>query len=272
MVLHLPKLEKLCRFCKCLLTEEKQNRTKQSVCLVLQLQYPDTFGDLDLDKEDPQVFPPYMCSKCYKKCTNWKTGYDRHKTKMRKKSASEPFVTNIAMIGEDEISTGLVCTEDHDCLVCSLVLPAEQLVGPSPSKILQISEVATVSPRDKSDPKIKKSALRPTAGLVSVKLDFQKGHRRPSGEIEMQEPETIKIFTETKRLKSFPIENCVESDQARLLMCKLCKRFPSKPVISTICGHIFCAQCYHNFKSAVPTTICPGSVGDNCGKVVTPDH
>ena len=114
------------------------------------------------------------------------------------------------------------------------------------------------------------SARLPTAGLVSVKLDFQKGHRKPSGEIEMQEPETIKVYREIKRLKSIPVENCVESDQARLLMCNLCKRFPFKPVSSNVCGHIFCRQCYQNFISSVPTTICPGSAGDNCGMVELP--
>ena len=55
-------------------------------------------------------------------------------------------------------------------------------------------------------------------------------------------------------------------------MCNLCKRFPFKPVSSNVCGHIFCRQCYQNFISSVPTTICPGSAGDNCGMVVTPDQ
>ena len=91
---------------------------------MLQLQYPDTF---DLDTEDKQQFPPYICNVCSMKCKNWKSKFDQHKVKMSKRSvaAREPFETNFAKIGHDEITAGLVCSENHDCLVCSLVLSAD---------------------------------------------------------------------------------------------------------------------------------------------------
>ena len=105
-----------------------------------------------------------------------------------------------------------------------------------------------------------------------MKLAFQKGERMPSGEVILREPETVKIFTETQRNKSFDIEQCVEKDQAKLLACKLCKRFSSFPVMSSVCGHIFCDTCFTNFKSSVQTTICPGSASEACIKSVTVDQ
>ena len=79
-----------------------------------------------------------------------------------------------------------MCSNCPNCQVCSLVVP-ELETGPSPSKIIRIEEVVTVSPRDKIDPKKRKSDHPSTAGLVSVKLDFQKGARMPSGEVEFLE-------------------------------------------------------------------------------------
>ena len=139
---------------------------------------------------------------------------------------------NKSILFEDN-TMGLVCTSDAYCKVCSLVTPDLE-IGPSPSKILKVTDVSSLSPRDKLDPKKKKSTHPPNAGLVSTRIDFMKGHREPSGQVEFQQPESIKIYTETKRSRSFKIQQCVEKDQARLLMCQLCRHFSSVPIISRV--------------------------------------
>ena len=277
MELHQLKLNHFCRFCKNLLGDMTgRARGKNSVSHILHEQYPELV--FDLNQEDAHQFPDQICSACYGKCNNWKYKYDKHKSKESRKPAEkrEPFQSNksLAIVPLQDLTTGLSCSDDPVCKVCSLVLPHLQLepeIGPSPSKILR-TEVPQVSPRDKVDPKVKKSNHPPTAGLVSMKLAFQKGTRLPSGEVIMGEPETVKIFTETQKNKSFEIEQCVEKDQAKLLSCKLCKRFSSSPVMSTVCNHIFCETCFTHFKSSIQSTICPGSASVECSKSVNIDQ
>jgi hypothetical protein len=267
MDFHLLKINSFCRFCKELIDIK---RTKGCVSNILNLQNPD-LGELDFGNEDPKKFPSHMCSSCYAKCKRWKTAYDKHSANMGRRSADkrEAFTQNtLSVITQNEISTGLVCSSNQECRVCSHVQPGLE-IGPSPSKILRISETASVSPRDKLDPKKRRSDHPPNAGLVSVKIDFQKGRLSASGEVEFQEPETFKIYTETKKSKSYSLEDCQESDQARIFSCKICRRFPSIPVMSSVCGHIFCQACFLNFKSSIQTTICPGIGAADCRKSVS---
>ena len=276
MDLHLLKLNKFCRLCKNILgiEEEKKKRNKVSVLEILKLQYPE-LEDFSFDNEDPNKFPGYICFSCHNKSSKWKADYSKHKNKMSRKpvSSREPFHSNREIVALNSVTSGFVCSRNSDCQVCSLVTlnPSEE-VGPSPSKILRISEVAQVSPGDKIDPKKKKSKNPPKAGLASVKLDFQKGVRGPAGELIFQEPETVKVYTETKKSRSYSIDQCKERDQASLLSCRFCKRFSSTPVMSTVCNQIFCDSCFINFKSGLNTSICPGSASEACGKAVTLDH
>ena len=134
-----------------------------------------------------------------------------------------------------------------------------------------MSPTAVVSPSDKLT-KQSKARQGPGAGLASIKIDFEKGVTEPSGEVVFKEPVSYKIYSETKEMKSFDIKDCVEPDQAILLMCQLCQRFPSVPVMSSVCGHIFCKPCFVNFKTGVKTSICPGSGRSLCGEKVTVEN
>ena len=114
---------------------------------------------------------------------------------------------------------------DEECKVCSLVQIDQDLVtGPSPSKISKLSHTTVVSPSDKMTKKSKRKQTS-TAGLASVRLDFEKGLRMIQDVVEFKEPVAHKIYSETKEKKAFDIQYCVEADHANLLKCQLYQNF-----------------------------------------------
>ena len=117
MDLHLQKIARFCRFCRNLLDELPATRGKHVVLEVLRLQHPE-LAELDFSNEDPQIYPPHICKNCYHKCYRWKTAYNKYKEKNRRKSVEnrEAFVTNIAAVSHDDITTGLVCSHTQDCM------------------------------------------------------------------------------------------------------------------------------------------------------------
>ena len=82
---------------------------------------------------------------------------------------------------------------------------------------------------------------------------------------------TYKIYSETTDTKSYDIKDCSDTDKANILKCQVCFKFPSDPVMSKKCGHIFCKTCFINFKASVKTSICPGSGRNDCDVKVTID-
>ena len=174
MDIHLPKVNYFCRFCKNLLGERKRNRKKESVLNILKEQYPEL--GLELHQEDPHQFHSEICAPCWNKCTNWKTANDKHKMKEKNKPANsrEPFTSSLSIVPLLNITTGLICSQEPGCKVCDFVLPHNpepDIIGPSPSKILR-TEVPQVSPRDKLDPKKKKSKKIPLTpmGVLAHRL------------------------------------------------------------------------------------------------------
>ena len=255
MEFHQQKLENFCRFCK---QEGLSNpRKKNSFENIVRLQHPNV--EIDFENEDPSVFPMLCCGSCSTKLNSWFRDFNNYEKFVKKKGKmhdGKPFSTNRAIIPSNNILSGLPCSMDQDCNVCSYLQPTSEVdSGPSPSKVTRMSPSAIVSPSDKvtKKSKIKQS---PKAGLASIKLDFEKGSTGPQGKILFKQPSPYKIYSESKENKAFDIQDCVETDQANILKCQFCNRFPSDPVMSKVCGHIFCKICFVNFKSSVKSS-CP---------------
>ena len=174
MDFHDQKLNIFCRLCKEEIADSSKRRRKLTLEKNLKLQHPDI--EIDLENEDPIVFPQFTCPNCRNKCECWYKDFTKYKANVRKKGkkyVAPPFATNRAKATAENVISGLPCTQQDDCQVCSFLQPGQEIdSGPSPSKITRMSPTAVISPSDKLK-KRSKSKQSKTAALPSIKLDFE---------------------------------------------------------------------------------------------------